>query len=148
MIAILLVPVLAALPVFVLGYRIGGHRGTVTSDRADAMTALWDYQRQLNDSGREIDALVTGNGDALSETSRDDLYEARERAYRHAHRVSPFARWVVVSPSLPDVTDPAMDLVDVAHAYLTMAESLSSGLLAPARTRRTGRTTPAVSSAA
>ena len=118
-------PTLAFLA-FACGRRSVGRR--VVSAEMDPFAALWFYQQALNDLGRDIDTLVGGTEGALSNVSRDDLYEARDRAYPWATYLAPASRHLVTRPSIPDLADTRFELIDVAHAYLRLSEQLADAI--------------------
>lgn len=117
-----LVAVAATVATFWLGRRS-------VSGRRAAFAALWRYQQALNDCGHEIDTLVHTNDEALSDTSRDELRAARELAYRHATVLRPEARGLLVRATVPSMADVCFDLVDLAHAYLALAEHLAEEIV-------------------
>ena len=115
-----------------------GRRSTRGAGESSALAALWAYQQLLNDRGHEIDTLVASGDSTLSDVSRDDITVARRAAYPHATLLRPEARELVLRPTLPTLIDTDFDLVDLAHAYLTLAERLSDEILRaqfPARRR-------------
>ncbi len=97
--------------------------------RGEDVAALWRYQQALNDCGHEIDTLLHTTGEALSDTSRDELVVARALAYRNVSVLRPEARGLVVRATIPSLADAGFDLVDLAHAYLALSERLAGEIV-------------------
>lgn len=117
---------LVAVAVVAAAFWLG--RRSVHGRRA-GFAALWRYQQALNDCGHEIDTLLHTDDEALSDTSRDELRTARELAYRHATVLRPGARGLVVRVTVPSLVDAGFDLIDLAHAYLTLSERLAEEIV-------------------
>ncbi|MGJ9423060.1 hypothetical protein [Aeromicrobium sp. CF3.5] len=123
---------LVAVAAFWLGRRsAAGHGGD--------LAALWRYQQALNDCGHEIDTLLRTNGEALSDTSRDELVAARVLAYPHVGALRHEARGLILRASVPSLADSGFDLVDLAHAYLALSERLADEILRVQRRPRRWR---------
>ncbi len=114
------------LVVVVAAFWLGRH--SAPGHDAD-LAALWRYQRALNDCGHEIDTLLHTNGEALSDTSRDELVAARAKAYSSATALRPEARGLVVRATIPSLADSGFDLADLAHAYLALSERLAAEIV-------------------
>lgn len=94
----------------------------------EGLTALWDYQRVLHGLGCEASTAVTGGSDRLNRIRRDELLDARRHASPYLYLLSRKVQWVLLDPTIADLADPRRELVDVAHAYLALAETLRADL--------------------
>lgn len=104
-------------------------RRSAPGSGSSAFAALWAYQQTLNDCGHEIDTLVASGDTTFSDVSRDEITAARRAAYPYATALRPSARHLVVRPTVPTLIDSDFDLLDLAHAYLTLSERLADEIV-------------------
>jgi hypothetical protein len=90
---------------------------------------LWLYQQALSDCGHGIGALIEEASTPSVSDAHVALVRARAAAYPRADYLRPEARHLLSRPSLPDLNQPGMDLVDTAHAYLALAEHLADEIV-------------------
>lgn len=108
---------------------LGRVSSAATIDEDAPFADLWLYQQALNDCGHDVDTLIAGTSTPLDSDAHVALVRARAAAYPRAALLRPEARHLLTRPSLPDLSEPGMDLIDMAHAYLTLAERLADEIV-------------------